>query len=222
MTTVVERINDSLTAITALAGRSLVQVRSGATAGGAGVVWRVDVAPSAAGLPGAAQGLIVTNAHVVAHGPALVVFADGAQTPARAVATDAAADLALLSVSAPGPVHAGAGYGQAIVVGDSRRLRAGALVLAAGHPWGVEGAVTAGVVIGAGRAWPGLPGDGRPWLVANIRLRPGNSGGPLFDAEGRLVGLNTAVAGPDVGMAVPVHVVDAFVREALGEPSRMA
>ena len=78
------------------------------------------------------------------------------------------------------------------------------------------GAATAGVVIGMGSHWPDVPASRREWIVAALNLRPGNSGGPLVDVHGRLVGINTMITGPQVGMAVPVHVVKAFLRDALG------
>ena len=83
--------------------------------------------------------------------------------------------------------------------------------MAAGHPWGVEGAVATGVVIGAGDE-----PDRRELLAVSLSLRPGNSGGPLTDAQGRLVGINAMVTGPEVGLAVPVHVVKRFLKRALG------
>ena len=89
-----------------------------------------------------------------------------------------------------------------------------------GHPWGVRSAATAGVVIGLGTQWPDTPHDGRELIAVNLPLRPGNSGGPLIDVHGRLVGINTMLTGPEVGLAVPVHVAKAFLKEAVG--SRMA
>jgi S1-C subfamily serine protease len=77
------------------------------------------------------------------------------------------------------------------------------------------GAVTGGVVIGMGGQLPELPQTGRDWLAVNLHMRPGHSGGPLVDVRGRLVGVNTMITGPDVGFAVPVHVVKAFLKEAL-------
>jgi S1-C subfamily serine protease len=102
--------------------------------------------------------------------------------------------------------------------------------MALGHPWGVAGAVSGGVVIGVGAEWPELPrgrqergrvsrekkeSRGGEWLVASLQLRPGHSGGPMIDAHGRLVGINTMMAGPGVGVAVPVHVVKRFLQQAL-------
>ena len=109
-----------------------------------------------------------------------------------------------------------------ISLGDSQRLRPGELVLALGHPWGVLGATTAGVVIGLETRGQGaeLPGFGQEWIVAGLHLRPGHSGGPLVDVQGRLLGVNTVMAGPDVGMAVPVHVVKDFLRKELEREGR--
>jgi serine protease Do len=90
--------------------------------------------------------------------------------------------------------------------------------MALGHPWGVPGAATAGVVIGTGEDMPEMPLTGRDWIAVGLHLRPGHSGGPLVDSQGRLVGINTMMIGPEVGMAVPVHVVKAFLRRELGTP----
>ncbi|MEJ2211635.1 MAG: trypsin-like peptidase domain-containing protein, partial [Anaerolineae bacterium] len=100
--------------------------------------------------------------------------------------------------------------------GDSRRLRPGQWGLALGHPWGVAGAATAGMVVGVGRRLPEMPLSDWSWIAVGLHLRPGHSGGPLVDGEGRLVGINTMMAGPDVGLAVPVHEVKRFLRDALG------
>jgi S1-C subfamily serine protease len=83
-----------------------------------------------------------------------------------------------------------------------------------GHPWGVTGAVTAGVVIDVGVPLE-MPGLGRDLIQIDLTLRPGYSGGPLVDVGGRLIGINAMMAGPEVGLAVPVHEVKRFLREAL-------
>ena len=88
-------------------------------------------------------------------------------------------------------------------------------MVALGFPWGVTGGATTGVVIGAGAALPEWAGDGREWIAASLHLRPGHSGGPLVDARGRLVGINTMMNGPDVGVAVPVHVAVDFLKRVL-------
>ena len=102
------------------------------------------------------------------------------------------------------------------LLGGSRRLRVGQWVVAMGHPFGVRGSATAGTVVGVGSDHPEMPARDREWIAVSLRLRPGNSGGPLLDAEGRLVGINTIMSGPETGMAVPVQVAKTFLRRALG------
>src|SRR5262245_10661474 len=177
---------------------SLVQITNGRGGVGAGTIWHSD-------------GLIVTNAHVIAGRHALnVTLSDGRRFPAKLLAQDAERDVAALSIDAAGLPTIGPG--------DSKRIRPGEWVLAVGHPWGVTGAVTAGIVIGIGAEWPEMPPSGQDWIVVSLRVRPGNSGGPLVDVQGRLIGINTLMTGPNVGGAVPVHVVKSFLREALGTP----
>ena len=176
------------------ARRSLVEIRDGRTGAGAGSIWHAD-------------GLILTNAHVVGRGSIRVTLPDGRHVPGRVLARDPDLDLAALSVEA--------GDLPAIEPGDSVRLQPGELVIALGHPWGVEGAAATGIVIGVGHGPPESPMSEREWVAASLRLRPGNSGGPLIDARGRLVGINTMITGPEVAMAVPVHLAKGFLREPL-------
>ena len=179
--------------------QSLVQIRNGGHGAGAGSVWHSD-------------GLILTNAHVVGSRSLKVSLPDGRELPGRVLAHDSGLDLAAVSVEADRLPTIG--------LGDSRLLQPGNLVLAMGHPWGVSGATTAGVVIGVGPEVAESPQAGREWVVASLRLRPGNSGGPMMDAQGRLVGINTMISGPQVAMAVPVHVVKAFLHKALDSGKR--
>lgn len=183
----------SMAEAVARARKSVVRVVSGRRGAGAGTIW-------------SAEGLVVTNAHVAGRSKARVVLADGRDLEAETLALDPEADLALLEVDA--------GVIPAAVIGDSRSLRPGAWVFALGHPWGVPAAATGGVVIGMGRGRPEVPAPDREWLVADVLLRPGNSGGPLVDAEGRVVGIGAMMAGPEVGVAVPAHVVEEFVQRA--------
>jgi S1-C subfamily serine protease len=76
--------------------------------------------------------------------------------------------------------------------------------------------VTAGIVTGLGTHLAEMPLAERDWIAVSLHLRPGHSGGPLVDEHGRLVGINTIMAGPDVGLAVPVHVAKAFLQQAIG------
>ena len=191
-TDLVGLLNSELSGAVQTAGEALVQVRAGRHGAGSGIVWRSD-------------GLIVTNAHVARRRLLRVDLQDGRALEGRVVAADAELDVAVLAVDATGF--------PAVETGDARTLKPGELVFAHGHPWGVPGAVSSGVVIGVGNDWPGLVDDasGREWLVVNMRLRPGNSGGPILDSRGRIVGISTIMAGPHVGMAVPAHVADALV-----------
>jgi serine protease Do len=173
--------------VAARLGRVTVQVRAGARSAGAGVIWRRD-------------GLIVTNAHVAAGASATVVLSDGRELAARVLARDPRRDLALLSI--------GAAPLEAALHADARGLRPGELVIALGHPLGVPYAAALGVVHRAPGAVRG-PGG---WLHADIRLAPGNSGGPLADSAGRVVGINAMIVN-GLGIAVPTHLVERFVRD---------
>lgn len=189
-----EQISAGMADVADAVRRSLVHITNGRRGAGAGSIWHPD-------------GLVLTNAHVVGSRGLRVTLPDGREVEARVVAYDKGLDLAALSVGGNGL--------PTIELGDSTRLRAGELVLAMGHPWGVQGAVTAGVVVGVGAGMPEAPASDREWVVANLRLRPGHSGGPMMDARGRLVGINTMITGPSVAMAVPVHVAKEFLRDAL-------
>ena len=194
MTTLLDQLNADMASIIEKVAPSLVVVHSGRGGNGAGTIWHPD-------------GLIVTNAHVLRGRSMEVTLADGRRLPAKVLAYDAAHDLAALMVEATGlPI---------VELGDSRQLQPGQWVLALGHPWGIRGAVSAGVIIGMGAEWPGLEEAGRELLAVNLPLRPGNSGGPLVDAQGRLLGINAMMTGAEVGMAVPVHVAKAILRQHL-------
>ncbi len=213
-----QQLNGEMAALVDAARRSLVEISNGRRGHGAGTIWRPD-------------GLVITNAHVVHVQSPQVTLADpsgtlrGGQTlPARLLAHSPELDLAALKIDASGL--------PTVELGESTRLRAGEWVMALGHPWGVPGAVSGGVVIGVGAEWAELPQPhseprrlssrlrrsetpGGEWLVASLQLRPGHSGGPMIDAHGRLVGINTLMAGLGVGVAVPVHVVKRFLQQAL-------
>ncbi len=124
-----------------------------------------------------------------------VVLPDGRELPAKVLAEDLDYDLAALRVDASDL--------PTIELGDSRRLQAGDVVLALGFPFGVTGGATTGVVIGSGTNLPELANSGREWIAASLHLRPGHSGGSMVDAQGRLVGINTMMNGPDVGYGCP-------------------
>jgi serine protease Do len=199
MSDLLQQLNAEMATIVEDVRHSLVQISNGRGGAGAGTIWHPD-------------GLILTNAHVVGRRSLSVTLSDGRNLPARLLAYDAAYDLAALAIDATGL--------PTIELGDSRQLQPGQWVLALGHPWGVLGAVTAGVVIGVG-SLPEVATPQRELVHVSLHLRPGHSGGPLADVHGRLVGINTMMVGPDVGVAVPVHVVKAFLRQAL-EPQKAA
>ena len=160
-----------------------------ADGGGSGVVITSD-------------GFILTSAHVIAGtgGRGHASFADGSELEFELIGADPLSDLAV--VRAAGDLTPAS-------LGDAERLRVGQLVVAIGNPHGFAGSVTAGVVSALGRALPTRSG-GAARLVENViqtdaALNPGNSGGALADARGTVVGINTAVAGVGLGLAVPIN-----------------
>ncbi len=149
-----------------------------------------------------ADGFMLTSAHVVDRSRGgHASFADGSELAFEVVGRDPLSDLAVIRAAAGGLVHA--------ELGDAERLRVGQLVVAIGNPHGFAGSVTAGVVSALGRALPTRSGSASR-LIENViqtdaALNPGNSGGALADARGSVVGINTAVAGVGLGLAVPIN-----------------
>ncbi len=181
------RLAEECAALAEFLRRSTVQVRDGNRGGGSGVIWRSD-------------GLIVTNAHVVRGRRARVELSDGREFDAKVTAWNAGRDLASLRIEA--------GDLPAAAIGDSDRLRPGELIFAVGSPFGIAGALTAGIVHAQG------PKDGQRgprWVQADVRLAPGNSGGPLADARGYVIGINSMVAN-GLAIAVPSNAVERFLR----------
>lgn len=171
-----------------LAGRlreSVVTIRAGRQGGGSGVIWSSD-------------GLVITNSHVAQDTDLAVVLPGGEIATAKLVARDRENDLAALAIDRDRL--------QPALVVDSREARVGQLVVAMGHPFGVAHALTAGIISGLPE-----PDDSRDLLRADIVLNPGNSGGPLADAQGRVLGINAMVVGPGVALAVPTHVIAGFL-----------
>ena len=182
--------------------RATVQVRlAGGRGGGSGVVWN-------------ANGLVLTNAHV-ARGDALEVeLWDGRRMPGEVTSRDPRRDLAALRIPAGGL--------EPCTPGDSSAVRAGELAIAVGNPLGFAGAVSVGVIHSTGA----LPGMGRQkWIRADVRLAPGNSGGPLANARGEVIGINTAIVN-GLGVAAPsqsaIEFLRAGPRPALGVALRPA
>jgi S1-C subfamily serine protease len=157
------------------------------------------------------DGFLLTNAHVVAGATGGTAdFADGTETRFDVVGADPLSDLAVVRVHNPGA--------PAAPLGDADRLKIGQLVVAVGNPMGLAGSVTAGVVSGLGRSLPAR--DGRRVRIidsviqTDAALNPGNSGGALADSTGTVVGINTAVAGYGLGLAVPIN---STTRTIIGE-----
>ena len=171
--------------------KSLVVVQNGHHGAGAGVVW--------------GEGLILTNNHVAIHEHPELVLPDGRAVRAEVVARDPEIDLALLSAEVNGT--------PALPFADSRRVRPGELVFAIGHPLGQRNVVTMGVVSGLGSAQTDGKRKSIPVIRSDVVLLPGNSGGPLVNANGEVIGINTLVVGGDQGYAIPAHLASSFTKE---------
>ena len=178
------------------AQRSVVQVQSRGRGAGAGVIWDKD-------------GLVLTNHHVVAggrrDGRVGVILHDDRTFEAEVVKRGRHLDLALVRI-VDGPDDL-----PAAPVGDSDNLRVGELVYAIGHPWGRLGAVTAGIVSGLGTA---------RYVESDIALAPGNSGGPLLNARGEVVGINAMIHG-SLALSIPSNAASAWVAGAGGRRPRL-
>jgi serine protease Do len=198
--TIAERLSPSVANL-----RVTRRVRGGrvATGGGSGVVITPD-------------GFMLTSAHVVAgtDGNVEASFVDGREVAAEVVGADPLSDLAVLRSETADLVPA--------VLGDAEQLRVGQLVVAIGNPNGFAGSVTAGVVSALGRSLP-VRSRAAGRIVENViqtdaALNPGNSGGALADGRGCVVGINTAVAGVGLGLAVPINettrkIIGALMRD---------
>ena len=173
--------------------------RRGGESLGSGVVFTSD-------------GFLLTNAHVVGKAQSgTASFADGTSTPFTVVGADPLSDLAVLRASGSTPAPAELGEADKLVVGQ--------LVVAVGNPLGLAGSVTAGVVSALGRSLPTRSGAAvrliEDVIQTDAALNPGNSGGALADSQARVVGINTAVAGFGLGMAVPVNATTRRIISAL-------
>lgn len=176
---------------------SVVLVRSGRRGSGSGVVWR-------------SNGIVMTNYHVVADREQVtVLFNDDRELPARVIARDPVLDLAALSIDAIGL--------PAAEVGVSSSVRVGELVLAVGNPWGQRGVVTAGIISGVGEIETSWRRGKAEYIRSDVRLAPGNSGGPLLDAQGRVIGINAMIFGGDLSVAIPSHIATQFLMVAEGQ-----
>ncbi len=168
--------------------RSTVQVLAPAGGGqGSGVIW-------------SRNGLIVTNAHVARSDHSEVELWDGRRLPARLLLRDPWRDLAVLRILAADL--------PAAAIGDSDAVRPGELAIAVGSPLGFAGAVSTGAIHSTGP----IGGMGRQhWIRAGVQLAPGNSGGPLANARGEVIGINTAIVN-GLGVAAPANSAAELVR----------
>jgi serine protease Do len=177
---------------------SVVRLGAKGSGGAAGIVWR--------------GGGIVTNAHVATARRLGVILPDGSAVEGETVWRDPERDVAV--VVAPGLTSV-----VPAEPADAERLRPGTMVFAIGHPWGVRDAVSVGVFhqIGPVPDGFGLPERlrRRSWVQAAVRLAPGNSGGPIADAAGRVIGVSTMIAG-GLALAIPADEIEALWRGAPG------
>src|SRR5258706_15608691 len=166
--------------------RSTVFIHARGRGSGSGVIWSSD-------------GCIITNAHVVRGAQLGVQLWDGREFDATVASRDPRRDLAILRIDATNL--------PSVLIADSSQVRPGELAIAIGNPLGFVGALTTGVIHAVGP----LRGLGsRPWVQADVRLAPGNSGGPLADTQGRLIGINTMIVGR-LALAIPGNIVRDFI-----------
>ncbi len=173
---------------------SVVQVRRGDRGAGTGVIWQ-------------AKGGIITNHHVIAHAGSkiLVELRDGRTLEAQIVDSDPTLDVALLNVPADDLT--------AVPFADSSKLRVGELVFAIGNPWGQRGVVTAGIVSALSKVKMRNSNRQLEYIKSDVRLAPGNSGGPLLNAQGHVIGINAMIMGGDLSVAIPSNVVSNWVAQ---------
>ena len=171
---------------------SLVVVRGHRFGAGAGIVW-------------GANGLILTNNHVVGRHTPIVLLQNDGEYEARLMARDPDVDLALLSIEATGLTALGPA---------SVFPRVGEMVFAFGHPWGQRNTVTRGIVSALVSA-QNRRGDRLPVIRSDVPLAPGNSGGPLVNARGQVIGINAMIVGGDQSVSIAASVASEFVQKAM-------
>jgi S1-C subfamily serine protease len=189
-------LSEEIAAIAAEVKPAVVLIGQGSSHG-AGVIWRSD-------------GIIVTNRHVLHDDRVDVILDDGRKLTGIVAARHPERDLAIVKIAANDL--------PAVRLGDSTTVRPGQIAIAIGHPPGFRSAATAGIVVAAGQAATLEGPRTGDWLQTDVVLRPGNSGGPLVDAQGRVIGINTMVSGR-LALSIPSGAVERFVAgERPGDP----
>ena len=191
--------SDQLAAMVEQVARSTARVDARHRVAGTGIVWSSD-------------GVVVTADHVVEREEDIHVQLDGTTYDAELVGRDPTTDLAVLRINSKN--------GVAARIADSKALKQGNIVFALGRPWGEQAIVSAGVVsavghFGFGDGWGEQFREGL--IHADVTLYPGFSGGPLADASGRVVGVNTSAIGRGMSLAVPTETVSRVIAELLKE-----
>ena len=181
-------LSEAIADIAAEIKPSVVLVGQGGSHG-AGVIWRSD-------------GIVVTNRHVIRDDRVDVILDDGRKFTGIVAARHPDRDLAVVKIAADGL--------PAARLGDSSTVRPGQIAIAVGHPPGLRSAATAGIVVAAGQAATLEGPRTGDWLQTDVTLRPGNSGGPLVDARGGVIGINTMVSGR-LALSIPSSAVELFV-----------
>jgi serine protease Do len=204
--TALDAYSQVVTEVAEKLGPSVANLRISRRGGGSGVVITPD-------------GFMLTSAHVVsgARRGVRASFTDGTDVQVRVVGADPLSDLAVLRADSAGLAPA--------QLGDAATLKVGQLVVAIGNPHGYAGSVTAGVVSALGRSLPARNGVATriidDVIQTDAALNPGNSGGALVDGRGRVVGINTAVAGIGLGLAVPINATTRQIVSALMRDGRV-
>lgn len=191
----ITEVDIDLSNLAAKVERSMVRLEVGGRGLGTGTIWHP-------------LGLMVTNAHVARVGPLKAVLDDGRLLEATLIGIDREADVAALQLDVGDEL-------EAIPIGDARKLRPGELIFSMGFPWGLGSGLTLGSFIGLSNMPEELAGVNGGWIFGSLHLRPGHSGGPMFNTSGELVGLNTVMQGPDVGVAIPVYRAAEVVKRFL-------
>ena len=191
-----------LTSLFAETRASIVQVHNARRGGGTGIVWQGD-------------GRIITNHHVVPNDQDRihVRFPDGRDLAARVLQRNPQLDLAVLKIQNSEEKF------QTLPLGDSTKLRVGEWVFAIGHPWGQRWVVTAGIVSAVSTITL-RQGGKMQYIKSDVRLAPGNSGGPLLNADGHVIGINAMIFGGDLSVSIPIHSVKSWLAKLPVSQSR--